>query len=74
MRDLLERTVEEVLGFWPGAAEVFRRVGLGNCLGCAMGRFETLGEAFAEYRVDPEQALAELASAAEGKSWRPKRS
>lgn len=43
----------------PGAAGVLVRHGM-HCIGCAIGRFETVAEACAIYGVSAEQLLLEI--------------
>jgi hypothetical protein len=63
-RPLLERTVEELLRL-PSASEAFRRVGLADCIGCAMAKFETVAEVLRTYRLEAERVLPELRRALE---------
>ena len=44
-------TIMEVLQAKPKAAEVFQRIGM-HCLGCAMARGETVGEAAQVHGLD----------------------
>ena len=54
-----EQVVAEVLARWPQTIPVFFRHHL-ICVGCAMSRFETLGEIAAIYNLDLSGFLAEL--------------
>lgn len=51
--------VAEVLARWPQTIPVFFRHRL-ICVGCAMSRFETLGEIAAVYSLDLSGFLGEL--------------
>jgi len=55
----LEQTVERTLNQFPLLAAVFVRRGMA-CVGCAMARFDTLGEAARSYGQEAENFLAEL--------------
>ncbi|MFA7097003.1 MAG: hypothetical protein WC383_11070 [Gammaproteobacteria bacterium] len=59
----LDDTVSTVLQRWPFTADVFRRIGLGDCIGCVMGSYESLAEVSATYNVDAQFVLQELRSA-----------
>lgn len=65
LSDLL---VAEVLQRWPKLATAFRKVGLGNCIGCAMAPFETVEEAIHIFKLDPKKVLPELERATKGES------
>lgn len=58
-------TVTEVLDRWPATVAVFERRGMA-CLGCAMARFYTVGEAASEYGLEVEDLLGELRRATQG--------
>jgi hybrid cluster-associated redox disulfide protein len=52
-------TVAEVVARCPGAAQAFTRLRMA-CVGCAMAPFETVAEAAAAYRLEPEAILGQL--------------
>ena len=56
-------TIKALLDAYPDAAAVLLRHGMA-CVGCVMGRFETLSEAAREYGLEPRALLAELRSVA----------
>jgi hybrid cluster-associated redox disulfide protein len=58
----LETTIAELLAGWPAARAVVGRRGMA-CLGCAMARFETIGEAAAAYGFDPAAFIQEVTHA-----------
>lgn len=51
--------ITEVLEKAPQAVPMFQAIGM-HCLGCAMARGETLGEACMVHGVDADKFLAEL--------------
>ena len=52
--------IADILTIAPGAAPLFQAIGM-HCLGCAMAKSETLGEACAAHGADVEDMLAKLA-------------
>jgi hybrid cluster-associated redox disulfide protein len=60
-----QMTVSEVLERWPATAAVFGQRCMA-CLGCAMGPFDTIGEAAAVYGIELNRFLAELRQATLG--------
>ncbi len=67
----LTSTVADVLADFPAAAAAFVKRRL-DCVGCDMAAFETIGDVAANYRLDPDQLLAEIRSASGAKylRWR----
>jgi len=59
-----DRTIDEFLAARPMAARVFLRRRMA-CVGCAMSRFDTLGDAARIYGI-PEIELLDDLTAAEG--------
>ena len=59
-----DQVVADVLARWPQTTPVFFRHHL-ICVGCAMSRFETLGEIAAVYDLDLASFLGELRQAVE---------
>ncbi len=57
--------VAEVLARWPQTVPVFFRHHM-ICVGCAMSRFETLGEIVVVYGLDLNGFVRELCQAIEG--------
>lgn len=51
----------ELLAGWPAASSVLAARGMA-CVGCAMARFETVGEAAVAYGFDPQELLREVAA------------
>lgn len=54
-----DRTLADLFAAQPAAVRAFARRGM-SCPGCVMARFETLGDAAREYRVDLRLLLDEL--------------
>ena len=57
--------IADILGMAPGSLPLFQAVGM-HCLGCAMAKTETLGEACASHGVDADALLAQLNELAKG--------
>jgi len=51
--------IADILQMAPDAVPVLRGLGM-HCLGCAMAKTETLGEACASHAVDVDAVLPEL--------------
>ena len=51
--------IADILEMAPGSLPLFQGMGM-HCLGCAMAKSETLGEACAAHGVDAEALLAKL--------------
>ncbi len=58
----LETTMAELLAGWPAARAVVGRRGMA-CIGCAMARFETIGEAATAYGFDADAFIDEVSQA-----------
>ena len=56
--------ITEVLQEAPGTAPLFMSIGM-HCLGCAMARGETLGEACMVHGVDADEFISRLNAFAE---------
>ncbi|MCL2078423.1 MAG: DUF1858 domain-containing protein [Oscillospiraceae bacterium] len=54
-----DTVIADILSARPESASLFRAVGM-NCLGCAMAKGETLGEAAAVHGVDADELLSKL--------------
>ena len=52
-------TMADLIAGWPAAGPLLVRRGMA-CVGCAMARFETVGEAAAAYGFDPEPLLQDV--------------
>ncbi len=63
MNPSLDDTIAIVLERWPYTAEVFKRLGMADCLGCAMAPFESVAEASATFGLDAQLVLSELRQA-----------
>ena len=60
MSQITEDTIiAEILNIAPDSVPLFRSMGM-NCLGCAMSRGETLGQACAAHGVDVNELLSKL--------------
>jgi hybrid cluster-associated redox disulfide protein len=58
-----ESLVDEVMTSFPPTIPVFLRRRM-SCVGCLMGTFHTVAEAAEEYRIPPDDLVAELRGAA----------
>jgi hybrid cluster-associated redox disulfide protein len=58
----VQMTMAELLAGWPSARETVGRRGMA-CVGCAMARFETIGEAAAAYGFDARGLIDEVTDA-----------
>jgi hypothetical protein len=63
--ELLDQPVSSVLDR-EGAPKAFLESGLGQCIGCAMAPFETLGEALQAFGLEPGRVLRALERALRG--------
>ena len=54
-----ETIIADILKIAPDAVPLFQSHGM-RCLGCAMARSETLGQACAGHGIDVDEILAEL--------------
>lgn len=52
-------TIEEVLGKYPRANEIFLRYGL-DCIGCQIAEYETIGRACKVYGININALLNDL--------------
>lgn len=59
-----ELNVEEFISRWPCAAQAFVRYGMA-CVGCEMGRFETVREAAGVYGITIKEFTTAIAQACE---------
>lgn len=56
---LLQQPIADILARWPQAIPIFIKYKL-DCVGCAMGAFETLEEGLRAYDLPPEPLLQAL--------------
>ncbi len=56
-----DTVISDILAIAPDSAELFFGMGM-HCLGCAMSRGETLGEACMVHGVDPDEFIVKLNS------------
>lgn len=59
-----ETPLDELMTVWPQTIPVFVRHRM-LCVGCLVSPFHTVADACAEYRLDEQEFLAELRTAAE---------